>query len=672
LAELGFLTLLISIGLSAAAGSSGLVGIALKRQNLIKASLYFSFGTFLFISVSLLTLSYSLFTYDFQIRYVQAYSDREMSLFYLICALWAGQEGSLLLWIFLLCLLSVIAIRLISQKEPNLAGCTTCLLMFIFFYFAIGLAFYSDPFKRFLIEEPSEGRGLNPLLRNPYMAFHPPSLYLGFVGFTIPWALIFSGLILGKISDYLWVHIRRWALFSWVFLSAGNILGMVWAYEVLGWGGYWAWDPVENSSFLPWLTATASLHSLRDQKAKMKWAIFLLVLTFCLTILSTILTRSGILSSVHSFGYSKVSKHLFLFLVFIIIFSILVFVSRAKLKTKGISRSLLTLNYLFLVFMLSVLFSTLFPLISEVVVNERIVPEPSFYNRFAVLFGLAIIVLLGICKASTFTLKGLIFPGVVLIGTVAIFPYGVKSGFYLSLLVACGVIVFLRSLKRSKEVIHSPRLIFGAMAHLGILLMCIGFWGSGYKEERVKVLKPNEKIQIHDYELVYQGLVISDKGERKEAKAGFNLFKDKKYIGKVYAAEYVYRSYPRTRIGKVYINSSLKGDLYLILGSYDKETGMVSVKVRYNFLVIWIWIGGIVLCLGGVIALFQGRVFTKARWFRFIGSLRSYRRLILFILLFCLIFLGVFYGLRITYLALMFAALSGAIIFTGLGIKEIF
>ncbi len=320
MAAFGTLTLLIALVVATYGAAASLIGVRRRSARLIESGRSAAYALAAVLALSSVTIIYAFVTNDYSIKYVQRTSDVATPLFYKITAYWGGLDGSILWWVFLLSVFSAIAIYNNRNRHREILPYTVAVLMVIADFFLFVIIFHSNPFDTYLTEVPTRGEGLNPLLQNFYMATHPPSLYTGFVGMSIPFAFAMGALISGHLDDAWIAAVRRWTLISWFFLSMGLTLGMLWAYEELGWGGFWAWDPVENAGFLPWLTATAFFHSMmiQERRGMMKvWNFSLVILTFFLTIFGTFMTRSGIVQSVHAFGEDK--KLASMFTVFMLV-----------------------------------------------------------------------------------------------------------------------------------------------------------------------------------------------------------------------------------------------------------------------------------------------------------------------------------------------------------------
>src|SRR5467141_3851145 len=404
---LGHLSLWLAFLVGLWGAVTGFVGGAQGRADLQQSARHATFALFAALVVAVVSLEVAIFRHDFSLEYVAAYTSRNLPTFYLWSALYAGQKGSLLFWATVLSMFAVLAQVLTSRRHraylPFVAA-VTCLVAT--FFLAVMLFADANPFQR-LSFTPIDGRGMNPQLQNPGMVFHPPMLYLGYISITIPFAFAMSALLLKKLDADWLVAIRKWTLLSWLFLSIGICLGMWWAYVELGWGGYWAWDPVENASLLPWLTMTAFLHSVMIQEKRgmlKKWNLALIIGSWLLSIFGTFITRSGVISSVHSFTQSNVGYFFLFFLIAAATASFAVYATRLPLLTAEarlesmVSReaSFLFNNLLFVGIAFSVLWGTLFPILSELVQGTKVTVGPPFFNQVNIPLGLALLALTGI------------------------------------------------------------------------------------------------------------------------------------------------------------------------------------------------------------------------------------------------------------------------------------
>ena len=594
------------------------------------------FGLVTFASIA---LEYALFTRDFQIEYVASYSNRALSWFYTLAAFWAGQAGSLLFWCFLLTIFALVVLVQNRRKNPALFPYIMGVMNVTIFFFLYLLVFKSNPFAK-LPFVPQDGQGLNPLLQNPAMVFHPPTLYVGFVAFTVPFAFAIAALITGDLKDS-WVNsIRRWTLFAWLFLTIGNILGMQWAYVELGWGGYWAWDPVENSSLMPWLTGTAFLHSIIVQERKgvlKRWTISLVVLTFALTIFGTFVTRSGLIASVHAFGVSDLGPLFLGFLALILIVSAVLLIKRAPvLKGKkdigawtSKESSFLLNNLLFAAMTLGVFIGVLTPTLSELFTGEQITVGADWFNRMATPIGIAIFLLVGFCavlswgKTSTERLwKNLLIPsGFTIVVLVLLVIVGVRR--FLPLL-AFAIVAFslsttiqdyirgvrVHAQREQKNVFAAiisltgkhKRRYGGYIVHIGVLCFTLGIIGSSaFVQESTATLRKGQSINAGVYNLEFQGIDRQSGTDRIVDTANFAVQKNGERVGFIGSEKHLFENFqPATEVG---IRSTLKEDVYVILADYDVSEQIATVSVLINPLVLWIWIGGAIMVIGTIISM---------------------------------------------------------------------
>ncbi len=377
------------------------------RPRLLQSARLGAYGTSALIGVGVLLLAYAFVTHDFRIRYVARYSDRSMTITYLLTALWGGQDGSLLWWTTLLALYTASCVRWLKGRYRALQPYVIATLMVVVAFFGVLMLFAANPFQTHVAGVPGDGEGLNPLLQNYWMIIHPPALYMGFVGCTIPFSFAVAALVTGRTDNEWIVAVRKWMLFAWLFLSIGNVLGMIWAYEELGWGGFWAWDPVENAAALPWFTATAYVHSTMIQERRNMfrlWNVVLIVITFFLTIFGTFLTRSGLIASVHSFAQSDIGIFFVWAMAVIVASSVALIVwrlpqlrSRAHIESVASREAMFVMNnWALLGAAVFVAVVTLVPKLSEWLVGESITVGPPFFNRWMTPIGLVIFALMGL------------------------------------------------------------------------------------------------------------------------------------------------------------------------------------------------------------------------------------------------------------------------------------
>jgi len=658
--QLGEYALWIALPISIVGAVLAFWGGAKRRGDLVLASELSVYTVFFLLILTSIGIVVAFLTDRFDYWYVANYSNRELDTYFKVSGLWAGQRGSLVFWVLLLSLFSVVATysNRFKNREfmPNVVG----VLLSITGFFLVVLLFADvNPFERMPFA-PADGRGLNPQLQNYWMTIHPPTLYLGFTAFTVPFAFAVSALLNGRL-DTRWIVItRRWILLSWFFLANGIIFGMRWAYEELGWGGFWFWDPVENASLLPWLTATAFLHSIQIQENRgmLKiWNMGLVVATFLLTIFATFLTRSGLIESVHTFAEN--TKIAFIFLAFMGVVTVacimLIVWRKPMLQSERQIESYLSResaflfnNVIFLAAAFAVMFGTLFPLITEGITGQTITVGPPYFNRINLPLGLALLALMGIGpviawrKASRRNLvKNFVTPTIVgiavalcfyLLGArqiMALVTFGL-SAFVMTVI----VVEFIKGTKARSRIEGEGHLVAffhligrnrrrwgGYVVHVGVVLVFTAFAGAAFDRELIQTLEPGESVTIesplgHNYTLTYQGL-SSARGNNLAAKttALMAVSEDDKPIGTLTAEKRLYITWeaPVTEVG---IRSRFLEDLYLILESVsdlngafmnDPEAQRATFEVQVNILVGWIWYGGFVITIGGVITMWPSR-----------------------------------------------------------------
>src|SRR2546426_3088861 len=407
MASLGSFLLLATFVVGSYAAVVCVVGARRGSRRLIESGIGAFYMVAALMTAASAVILNAFLTGDYSIKYVQHYSDSVQPLFYKLTSYWGGLDGSIMFWVFLLSVFGSVAVYTNRQRHRELLPYVIAVIATVEMFFLFLMVVHKNPFTTFLTQAPADGRGLNPLLQNPYMAIHPPSLYTGFVGMTIPFAFGIAALITGHLDDSWLRAVRRWTMVSWLFLSFGLTLGMIWAYEELGWGGYWGWDPVENAGLLPWFTATAFLHSVMVQEKRgmlRVWNVSLVIITFFLTIFGTFMTRSGVVQSVHAFGEDVALARMFTgFMIAIIAISFGYVIYRLPLlKARNeldswVSReaAFLINNWILLFAALFVLFATMFPTLSEAVTGERITVASSFFNKWMLPIGLILLFLTG-------------------------------------------------------------------------------------------------------------------------------------------------------------------------------------------------------------------------------------------------------------------------------------
>ena len=639
--EIGFYSLVIAFLLAGYSALTSIFAVRCIKEKTFASSKNAAIAVFGFLTLASMAMIYALVTRDFQVEYVARYTNRSLPMIYTLTAFYAGQEGSLLFWAWLLSIFAAIVIFQNRKKNLELLPYVLSVLMTITFFFTLLMVFVTSPFKA-LSPVPFDGQGLNPMLQNPGMIFHPPTLFIGYVGFSVPFAFAMAALITGQLGD-VWIRIaRKWTIFSWLFLTVGNLLGAQWAYVELGWGGYWAWDPVENASLMPWLIGTAYLHSvmIQEKRDMLKvWNILLIIFTFLLTIFGTFITRSGVISSVHSFGQSSLGWIFLLFLGSVLVMSFNLLIYRLpELRSKNQLESLLSkessflYNNLLLVGMaFAILLGTLFPIISEAIRGIKITVGAPFFNAVVTPIALALLLLTGICpfvawrKSSLKNfLKKIIFPFVSsVIGATILYLLGIRPFYVLisfSLCIFVLVTLFLEFLNGTgtRQIFSGegyPRALWnlvgrnkrrygGYIIHLGVVLIFVAISGGAFNMEKQITLKRGESFNIKGYTLRYDALTSYSTANKHTVAAILTLFNGGHKVGILAPEKSLYRGQdqPTTDVA---IHTTLKEDLYVILAGYDKDGA--TFKVMINPLVVWLWIGGGVMAFGAVIAMLSDR-----------------------------------------------------------------
>jgi cytochrome c-type biogenesis protein CcmF len=664
LATLGQAGLLGALILSAYAVGACVAGARRGVRRLVSSGVLAGHGATALVTFASAVMWCALLSDDYSIKYVQRHSDASMPWIYKLTSFWGGLDGSIMWWVLLLALFSSVAIWVNRERHRELIPYVTAILFTVIGFFLFLIIFEKRPFDVFLTQAPRAGKGLNPLLQNPYMATHPPSLYLGFVSATVPFAFGLSALITGNLDDTWIASTRRWMIVSWYFLSQGLILGSLWAYEELGWGGYWGWDPVENAGFLPWLTATAFLHSImiQERRGMLKvWNVCLVIVTFLLTIVGTFMTRSGIVQSVHAFGQDNELAAIFLgFIALVMIFSFGFVIYRLPLLRSRneldswVSREFAFLwnNWILLSAALFVLFATLFPTISEAVTGERITVGPPFFTKWMTPIGLLLLLLTGVGpliawrKASTENLKTqFLWPGTALVVTaIALGGFTSLRGWSswkflkvpLTPQVMCFALCAFTATTIAQEfyrgtrvrqghtkldfftslvglVARGKRRYGGYLVHLAIVLMFIGFAGDASKKESEVTLARGETVSLKDYTVRFDGLERTVDAQKEITTARLTVFVGGREYAQMAPAKWAFKHHedepPTTEVD---IHKTFKEDLYLILNGFELEQGIANIKVVINPLVNWIWIGFMLLAIGTFIAFLPDRAYALA------------------------------------------------------------
>jgi len=639
-AELGRFAILVALAAAAWAAAAAVYGARTGRLDAVRSAVGGLRAAAIALTVSAAALFSAFLTRDFSIEYVAEHSSRGLSLFYTVGAFWAGQAGSLLLWAWMLALYAVVIVRYGKRATPALLPYVTAVLGAVVAFFSLLLVVAANPFDGVPITPP-DGVGLNPMLLNYGQWIHPLAIYLGYVGFTVPFAFCVAALATGRLDDS-WIRtVRKWTLWSWVFLTAGIIFGARWAYVELGWGGYWAWDPVENASLLPWLTATAYLHSVMVQERKgmlRVWNASLAVGTFALSIFGTFLTRSGVVSSVHSFSQSNVGKYLLAAVFTVCIGGGALIVKRLPQLRSGaliesaVSReaSFLVNNLLLVAMTFAVLWGTLYPILAEAVRGSKVTVGPPFFEQVVTPMAVVLIAVLGVCPMLGWrkTSGGRFWRSFVAPFSASLIGFGVLfvvlRGRHLGAVVVLSLGLFVgattltevcksASARRSatgerrlgavgRLFARNPRRYGGYLIHIGIVVMLAGITlHTAFKSEYRAKLNVGDTTAAGRYHIELAEITVEESAlktatvVRLRARDGGG-----KLLGELRTeqAVFVNRQDPYTEVG---ILSSPREDVYVILERGDPDAQTAAIRVLVNPGVFWIWVGGVLLIFGTVV-----------------------------------------------------------------------
>ena len=604
-------------------------------------------GISFFVFLATFILAYQLVQSNFDIDYVARYTSLETPVVYKISALWAGQSGSLLFWLFILSIYTTIVILQNQQKHNSLMPWVIITLAIVQMFFLVLTNYVTNPFKPtdadFIV---SNGNGLNPLLQNVTMAIHPPTLYLGYVGFSVPFGFAISAMI-NRDTSPLWIQsIRRWSLVAWLFLSIGIILGGWWAYRELGWGGYWAWDPVENASFMPWLTATAFVHSIIIQEKKdmlRVWNMVLIIITFTLCIFGTFLTRSGVMSSVHSFTGSSLGPIFltFVFSIMIVSFGMMYFRRNELRSTKKMESftsresGFLFNNMVFVVMCFAVFWGTLFPVFSEAIRGTKITVGPPFFNQINIPIGLILLALTGIGPllawrktGKKILIRNFTFPIITgLIVAILLLIIGLRGAVVISFSLGAFVTAtitteFTRGIQARRKkfnesiitalikMVSKNRSRYGGyVVHLGIVFMFVGFTGHAFDQEKEFSLKVGESNHVAGYNFKLIQMSETERPNHYAWISDLRVTNDEgKFVTNLHPEKRIYfhrnpdpnRRQPHSELD---IYTTMNRDIYSIFSGVDSENSVAFIKIMVNPLVQWVWLGGYILVFGTIVAL---------------------------------------------------------------------
>lgn len=660
LAELGFFLLLLSLLTALYAVAAAIYAARTHNANWLESARLAAIITWPLLWAACFTLIWLLSTGAFEVAYVASTSSTTMPWYLKVTALWGGQEGSLLFWSATMATFAGWVQLRNWERERDLQPWVIAVSMVtLLFFIGITLVF-ENPFRSvyFLpngqpvttmfapagaqLFTPADGRGLNPLLRHPGMVIHPPLLYLGFVGFVVPFAFAIAALVVGRTDDA-WMRItRRWTIVAWLFLSLGLILGGRWAYDVLGWGGYWGWDPVEIAAFMPWLTGTAFLHSVMIQEKRgmfKRWNMVLIMVTYSLVIFGTFLTRSGVLSSVHSFAQSAIGPSFFTFIAITLVGSTALLIWRwdalhnehhldSWLSREGL---FLINNLLFMGITVACFWGVIYPLVSEVVVGTKVTVGPPYYEQTTGPMFAGLLLLMGIAPLAAWRQttvkslgKSLWKPTLVaLIALVAWVVLGRVTNTFAIIGLALALFVgfvtlyeFWRGVvarrKHSAEnyavalwhlMMRNRRRYGGYIIHLGVVFMAIGIIGNElFQIETQRTMRYGDILTIDRYDMVYRELIdFPTTDGRIVTRATVDVYENNRQIATLYPRRdfYLDSGQPMTIPGA---RSTIQDDFYVLLVGWDQSTASATFKVYVNPLVNWLWFGGVIFILGTLVA----------------------------------------------------------------------
>ena len=651
MAALGYYLLLAAFVVSAYAVAMSVAGARRRSSRLIESGI----GAF-YLMAAIMTAASAVIVHafvvdDFSIKYVQRYSEAAQPLFFKLTAYWGGLDGSIMYWVFLLSLFGVAAVYVNRERHRELIPYVVAVISGVQMFFLLLMIVHNNPFETYLTEGHADGNGLNPILQNFYMVIHPPTMYLGFVGITIPFAFAMAALITGHLDDAWLRAVRRWTMIAWLFLTLGLMLGMLWAYEELGWGGYWMWDPVENAALLPWFTATAFLHSVMVQERRgmlRVWNMTLIIVTFFLTIFGTFMTRSGVVQSVHAFGEDPELARMFVvFMIALLVFSFgLVIYRLPLLRSRNeldswLSReaAFLVNNWMMLFSAFFVMFATMFPTLSEWVRDERLTIKEEFFNRWMTPVGLLLLFLTGVGpllawrKSTLGNLRDqfMLPVGLAVATAVGTSLAGVRLWAAGVCFAICAMVIgtisqeFWRGARVRQQgsgtdlftaliglVGRNKRRYGGYIVHVGVVLIFFGFAGREFRQSDDVALRTGQEARVGDFVFRQQQLTVTDDAQKQAITAEVAVSKGGKLVATMYPAKWFFNKHqqPTTEVA---IQRGIAEDIYIVLANYEAKTQTAFLELRLVPLVNWLWIGFAIVALGTIIALMPDTVFAFAQ-----------------------------------------------------------
>ena len=650
MSDLGTIALMIALAACLYGTVVPHLGVRTNNWNLIRSAQNASIISFFLIAVASGVLIHALVVSDFSIFYVWRNSSVDMPMFFKVTAFWGGLEGSLLFWILVQSFFAMVVAFRYQYSNREIIPYVIATLNGILCFLLVLLLGWSNPLD-LQATIPAEGRGLNPLLQHIAMVVHPPSLYLGFIGFSVPFAFAIAGMIRGKLDNEWVLTTRRWTLVSWYFLSMGLILGGQWAYEELGWGGFWAWDPVENAAFMPWLTGTAFLHSvmIQEKRNMLKiWNVVLIIITYGLTIIGTFLTRSGVVNSVHSFTQSEIGPAFLVFLAVVLVVGFALLFRRIQMlesehKMEAVlcrENAFLAQNVIFVGMAFTVLLGTTFPLLAEAIRGTKLSIQAPFFNTIMAPMGYVLFFLMGIGTVIAWrkSSKGSLrrnFQNPMITATVgtiilAVFiPFHLEAFtiFWIAIFVTVTILIEVGKAAHVKGkqlqtgplvgLIHvfqrNQRRYGGLVIHLGVVLMFLGFAGTFFSEERDLTLEREAMIPLNTYYLKFTGVEEFQVRNATHRAAIIEVYdQDKQLLEVMKPAKSFYPTQPQP-LTEIALRREFLKDLYLIFSSESgADSELVTIKTYVNPLVGWAWMALPVFTLGiGICLTYRPRSLTS-------------------------------------------------------------
>ena len=650
MSDLGTITLMIALAACLYGTVVPHLGVRTNNWNLIRSAQNASIISFFLIAIASGVLIHALVVSDFSIFYVWRNSSVDMPMFFKVTAFWGGLEGSLLFWILVQSFFAMIVAFRYQYSNREIIPYVIATLNGILCFLLVLLLGWSNPLD-LQATIPAEGQGLNPLLQHIAMVVHPPSLYLGFIGFSVPFAFAIAGMIRGKLDNEWVLTTRRWTLVSWYFLSMGLILGGQWAYEELGWGGFWAWDPVENAAFMPWLTGTAFLHSMMIQEKRNMlkiWNVVLIIITYGLTIIGTFLTRSGVVNSVHSFTQSEIGPAFLVFLAVVLVVGFALLFRRIQMlesehKMEAVlcrENAFLVQNVIFVSMAFTVLLGTTFPLLAEAIRGTKLSIQAPFFNTIMAPMGYVLFFLMGIGtviawrKSSKESLRrnfqNLMITatlGTTILAVVIPFHLEAFTIFWIAIFVTATILIEVGKAAQVKGkqlqagllvgLIHvfqrNQRRYGGLVIHLGVVLMFLGFAGTFFSEERDLTLEREEMVPLNAYYLKFTGVEQFQVRNATHRAAIIEVYnQDKQLLEVMKPAKSFYPTQPQP-LTEIALRREFLKDLYLIFSSESgADSELVTIKAYVNPLVGWAWMALPVFTLGiGICLTYRPRSLTS-------------------------------------------------------------